>query len=220
MKPDRKKGQSKQGREVHPPARSHADDPEPSAVEGTLPVSIFIVLALGLFCGMVYLDNHAGGFNPVVYRPYISSNQVASLTPLDPAQKSFFAGQGIYSQTCFACHQSSGLGTPGMYPPLAGSEWVNEPDPSRMIRIMLDGLTGPITVKAQQWPGTTLMPGFRGVGPSDEDLANIATFVRKSWGNNAPAVTPEQVKAVKEATANHAGRSWTAAELLQVQLKQ
>ena len=219
MKPD-KKGHIKQSREVHPPARSHAEDPEPSAASRGLPVWPFVALALGLFMGMVYLDNHAGGFSPVVYRPYTSSNEVAEMSPIDPAQKSFLAGMGSYGQTCFACHQPNGMGTPGSFPPLAGSEWVTEPDPSRMIRIMLDGLTGPITVKGVQWPGTTLMPGFRGTGPTDEDLANIATFVRKSWGNNAPAVTPEQVTAVKNETANHAGRAWTAAELLQVSLKQ
>ena len=215
-----KKGHVKQPREVHPPARSHADDPEPSVANAALPVWLFILLAVGLFMGMVYLDNHAGGFNAVVYKPYTSSNMVAQLTPIDPAQKAFLAGQGLYSTTCSVCHQASGLGTPGQFPPLAGSEWVNEPDPSRMIRIMLDGLTGPITVKGVQWPGNVLMPGFRGAGPTDEDLANIATYVRKAWGNNAPAVTPEQVTAVKEETANHAGRAWTAPDLLQVQLKQ
>ena len=64
MKQDRKKGQSKATRELHPPARSRFDDPEPSVAPGHLPVWLFVVLALGIFWGMVYLDNHAGGFNP------------------------------------------------------------------------------------------------------------------------------------------------------------
>ena len=111
------------------------------------------------------------------------------------------------------------LGTPGSYPPLAGSEWVNQSDPSRMIRIMLDGLNGPITVKGQQWPGTAVMPAFRDAGLTDDDLANIATYVRKTWGNNAPAVHPEQVAAIKETTGIRVGRAWTAEELMSIPLK-
>src|SRR5689334_10470194 len=119
MNPDRKKGQTKHSREVHPPARSHAEDPEPSAASHGLPVWLFIVLALGLFSAMVYLDNHAGGFTPVVYKPYTSSNELVTYVPIDPSQKDFFAGLKVYKRpTCFACHQENGLGTPPLNPPL------------------------------------------------------------------------------------------------------
>src|SRR5688500_4676629 len=192
MKPDRKQ-QTKPQPELHPPARSKAEDAEPATGPGGVPIFFFIALGLALYFGMVYLDNHAGGFNAVVPRGFISSNELVRVAPVDPAQKSFLAGQGVYSQTCFACHQPTGQGTPGQYPPLDGSEWVTAQDPSRLIRIILDGITGPITVKGQQWPGTVVMPGFRGTGPTDEDIANVATYVRGAWSNKAPPVKPEQV---------------------------
>ena len=220
MKPDRKQGQSKPQREVHPPARSKAEDSEPATGPGGLPILVFIVLAIGLFMAMVYLDNHAGGFNSYVPRGFSSSNELVRLAPVPPEMKKFFAGQAVYSQTCFGCHQPTGQGTPGLYPPLDGSEWVTAEDPSRLIRIILDGLTGPITVKGQQWPGTTLMPGFRGTGPTDEDIANVATYVRKAWSNRASAVETETVTAIREETAAHAGQAWTADALLKIPLKE
>jgi mono/diheme cytochrome c family protein len=218
MNPDRKKGAAKHAREVHPPARSHAEDPEPSTASHGLPVWIFVALAIGLFMAMVYLDNHAGGFSPVVYKPYVSSNELAGLVPMDPSQKDFFTGMKVYNRpTCNVCHGANGQGT-SVNPPLAGSEWVLESDPSRIIRIVLDGLTGPIQVKGQAF-GTGQMLPLRD-SLNDEEIAQVLTYVRKEWGNKASAVKTEQVAAVREATKAHAGKNWTAEELMQVQLKQ
>jgi len=220
MKPDRKQAPSKPQREVNPPVRSRAEDAEPATGPGGLPIFVFMLLGRGIYFGMVYLDNNAGGFNALVPRGFTSSNELVRIAPVDPAQKAILAGKGVYDKTCFACHQPTGQGTPGMFPPLDGSEWVTAQDPSRLIRIILDGLTGPISVKGQQWPGTTVMPGFRGTGPTDEDIANVATYVRGTWSNKAPPVKPEQVTAIREETAAHAGRAWTADDLLKIQLKE
>ena len=218
MKPDRKKGQAKQ-RELHPPARSGAEDPEPSTGSGGLPIALFIVLSIALFMSMVYLDNHAGGFNPVVPRGFTSSNELVRLAPVDPAMKDFFAGMQVYNRpTCGACHQPNGMGTAGTFPPLAGSEWVLEKDPARVIRIVLDGLTGPIQVKGQ--PYNSQMPGWRHPQLSDEEVAQVITYIRKAWGNNASAVTTEQVAAVSKETAGRAGALWTVEELMKVPLKE
>jgi mono/diheme cytochrome c family protein len=217
MNPDRKKGQTKHPREAHPPARSHAEDPEPSAASHSLPVWLFIVLALGLFSAMVYLDNHAGGFSPVVYKPYTSSNQLVTYVPLDPSQKDFFAGLKVYNRpTCVACHQASGMGTPGQFPPLAGSEWVNENDPSRMIRIVLDGVSGPIQVNGVAY-NNAMLPWRDQL--KDEEVAQVITYVRKAWGNKAPAVKPEQVAKIRQETSAHANKAWSAEELMKVELK-
>ncbi len=217
MKPDRKKGQGKPGREVHPPARSHSNDPEPSAAAGHLPAWIFIVLAVALFWGMVYLDSHAGGFNARVYQRFASSNELVSLVPFDPVRSAVNQGFAVYSRTCMPCHQPSGSGTPGLFPPLAGSEWVLESDPARIIRIAQNGLSGPITVKGQSW--ALLMPPIaKDAGLSDEELAHVLTYVRKSWGNNADPVDPKQVAAVRKEIGNRS-TAWTTAELEQVKLK-
>ena len=80
---------------------------------------------------------------------------------------------------------------------MVGSEWVNEPEPGRVIRIALNGLTGPITVKNQVFSGT-MVPWKDML--SDEEIAAVLTYIRqnKEWGNHAPEVTPERVKAVRE----------------------
>lgn len=193
-----------------------AGETEPVAANGSAPVSLYAVFGVALFWGMSYLDIHAGGFNALVYRPYKSISELGS-RPEQPIW--FFAGTKAYSQTCMPCHQPNGMGTAGMYPPLAGSEWVNESDPSRMIRIMLDGLIGPIRVKGEQWPGTSSMPGFRSSGPTDEDLANIASYVRNAWGNRATRVSEDDVARVREETLNRRV-AWSGDELLQMPLKQ
>ena len=215
MKPDRKK--SKTIREVHPPTRSHSNDPEPSVAPGHLPFWTYILLAVGLFWAMVYLDSHAGGFNSRVYQRFASSNELVNLIPYDPERAAFNMGSGVYNRTCMPCHQPSGMGTPGLFPPLAGSEWVLAPDPSRIIRIAQNGLSGPVTVKGQQW--ALLMPPIaKDAGLSDQEFAAVLTYVRKSWGNDAPLVTPQQVAAVRKEIANHP--AWTSPELEQVKLKQ
>lgn len=218
MKPDRKKGQSKSNRELHPPARSHSNDPEPSVAPGHLPVWIFVVMAIGLFWGMVYLDNHAGGFNSRVYQHFASSNELVSLIPYDPQRDLINKGMAVYNRpTCVACHQANGQGTPGQFPPLAGSEWVLAKDPSRIIRIALDGVSGPITVKGQSL-SAAMLPWRDNL--KDEEIAQVLTYIRNSWGNEAAPVTPEHVAAIRKETAKHSGSNWTVPELEQVKLKE
>ncbi|HEY6167065.1 MAG TPA: cytochrome c, partial [Verrucomicrobiae bacterium] len=92
------------------------------------------------------------------------------------------------------------MGKPGQFPPLVGSEWVNAKGANRVIPIPLFGLTGPIVVKGQEWnQSMTAMGGSL----SDSDIAAALSYVRNSWGNKAPFVTPEQVKAVRAELGNH-----------------
>jgi mono/diheme cytochrome c family protein len=215
MKPDRKQ-QNKPQREVHPPARSRAEDSEPATGPGGVPFVIFVVLAVALYFAMVYLDNHAGGFSAYVPRGYASSNELKELVPFDPKREKFLKGMQVYNRpTCAACHMANGQGG-GNFPPLAGSEWVNEKDPSRIIRIALDGLTGPLQVKGQSFNAQML--GWR---PSlnDEEISNVLTYVRQEWGNNAPEVQAEQVAKIRKETEAHAGTYWTMEDLLKVPVK-
>jgi mono/diheme cytochrome c family protein len=215
MKPDRKKGQAKASREVHAPARSRAEDPEPTVGHVGVPVWVFVALAILLFWAMTYLDHHAGGFSPVVYQRFTSSNQLVKLVPYDPVQDKINKGYAVYNRpTCAACHQPNGMGTPGQFPPLSGSEWVLAKDPSRMIRIVLDGATGPMTVKGASFNGT--MVAWKML--PDEEIADVISYVRNSFGNSAPTVTPQQVAAIRNETANRTA-AWTAEELLKVPLK-
>lgn len=120
--------------------------------------------------------------------------------PTDPNEQA-------YQAACGACHQATGQGVAGAFPPLAGSEWVTG-DPETPIRIVLSGLTGPITVKGQAF--NSLMPPPPGL--DDAKIAQVVTFVRSHFGNQGSAVDAAQVAAVR---ASLAGRStpWTADEL-------
>jgi len=82
--------------------------------------------------------------------------------------------------------------------PLSGSEWVLAPKPDRIIRIVLHGLQGPVTVLGQEW--SLAMVPWKGV-LTDEEIAAVVTFIRqnKDWGHDASAVTTEEVKAISEA---------------------
>ena len=121
-------------------------------------------------------------------------------------------GAQIFSSTCAACHQAQGEGT-NVYPPLAGSEWVNG-DESRVIRILLHGLTGEVEVQGQVYSGA--MPPW---GPtlSDAEIAAVLTYIRSSWGNNAFPVT---AATVAKARTSYAGRTtpWTVPELLLIKV--
>lgn len=109
-------------------------------------------------------------------------------------------GEQVF-QRCATCHQPTGQGIPGTYPPLAGSEWIQASDPSTPIKIVLHGLSGPITVKGQTF--TSTMPPFgTGQPMTDDEVAAVLTYERSSWGNHASAVTAQQVAQVRQATSS------------------
>jgi mono/diheme cytochrome c family protein len=119
-------------------------------------------------------------------------------------------GAAVYRQICASCHQPTGKGIPGVYPPLAGSEFL-QGDPTIPIRIVLHGFQGRIERNGKVYNG--VMAAW-GTVLSDEDIAAVLTYARSSWGNTAPPVTAEQVREVRQKTQ---GRSqpYTEAELKQ-----
>lgn len=101
-------------------------------------------------------------------------------------------GERVYYANCVACHHPDGTGMEGAFPPLAGSDFVAG-DRSRVIRTVLYGNEGPITVNDVDYNG--VMPGFAFL--SDEEIAAVVTYVFGSWGNDLPAVSPEEVAGVR-----------------------
>lgn len=120
-------------------------------------------------------------------------------------------GKQVFSTTCAACHQVTGEGVPGIYPPLAGSEWVNG-DEAKVVRILLHGVTGPIEVAGETFNG--MMPPWGGT-LKDDDIAAVLTYVRSTWGNKGAPVTAAKVASIRAATTSRT-TPWTAAELAQV----
>ena len=131
------------------------------------------------------------------------------------AQDALSRGQTVYMQVCFACHQPTGLGLPGMFPPLAGSDWVAAKKPHRMIRMVLHGLTGPVTINGKPFATPAPLMPPQGAALSDTQIADVLTYVRDAYGNKASAVTPEQVAAIREAEKTRTAM-WTEAELQKI----
>jgi nitrite reductase (NO-forming) len=104
------------------------------------------------------------------------------------------AGAKVFALTCAACHQAQGQGLPHAFPPLAGSDFLMAVK-ERAIGIVLGGLEGPVTVKGETYNG--IMPPQRHL--SDQDLANVLTYVRSSWGNAGDEVTKDEVAARRAA---------------------
>ncbi|ORM69020.1 c-type cytochrome [Pantoea rwandensis] len=104
------------------------------------------------------------------------------------------AGQMLYMNNCEACHWTDGNGAKGIFPRLNGGDIVTADNPTGLINIILQGAQTPSTPKA---PSVMAMPGFSG-RLSDEQVAQLATFVRSGWSNDAPAVSAKEVKKVRE----------------------
>lgn len=121
-------------------------------------------------------------------------------------------GGQLYGLYCSACHGADGKGaTGGQFPPLAGSPWpLGNPD--RGIKIVLHGLHQPVEVNGKTY--NLEMPP-QGAALPDDQIAAILTYVRASWGNKASAVSVDQVKKVRAATAQR-NKHWTADELLKL----
>ena len=123
-----------------------------------------------------------------------------------PDAASLERGKAVYSRTCIACHQPTGLGLPPVFPPLAGSEWIAK-SASIAVRNIVNGMMGPVTVKGVTY--NSMMPPVAGL--SDKDIADVVTYVNNSWGNTGAIVTEAEVAAIKKKYADRK-TPWTAAE--------
>ncbi len=100
-------------------------------------------------------------------------------------------GANVFTSNCMACHQANGQGIPAAFPPLAGSDYLNE-DKTRAIRTVLHGLNGEVTVNGETY--NSVMPVL---ALNDEDIANVLSYVYNTWDNNGSEVTPAEVAAIR-----------------------
>jgi nitrite reductase (NO-forming) len=121
-----------------------------------------------------------------------TANEAGTLT-LEEQSK---AGQALFAGTCSTCHQPNGEGMEGVFPPLAKSS-VLKADPKRIVDIILHGLNGPITVNGKDYNST--MPAMAQL--TDDEVANISTYVLNSWGNPGGRVSKEEAAARRKAPA-------------------
>lgn len=186
----------------------------PDVVPGREPAPLWVTVGMMfmMILGGGYAGAYVGDFsfetnNPFGGKPVdprgIDTGTAAQLGPFDQAMKK---GTQVYA-ACQGCHQATGVGVPGAIPPLAGSEWV-QGGTERICRIVLHGLSGPVTVKGSNFNG--IMPPQGAM--TDGELAAVLTYVRNSWGNQGTMITKEMVAKVREKVASHTG-PWTAADL-------
>jgi len=175
------------------------------------PVWLYLVCGIALFFagssftgfqtfGRGMLDQGPGG-------PVHTAGEAVE-KPLTPAQ----LGAKIYGQNCASCHQGNGAGSPGTYPPLDGSEYV-QGSKLRLTAILLKGLQGPLTVKGGSY-GAAVMPAQETVLTPDK-LADLMTYLRSAWNNKEGPVTEDEVNDAKKKFAAHKD-PFTEAELMQI----
>jgi mono/diheme cytochrome c family protein len=198
--------------EVHAAVHREHSVGTPGAVP--MPVWLMVLCGVAIFWAGT---SFSGGFGASYFDAdnYSVHPGVVSLTkgggPGGPAGEGPSAvelGQQYFAQNCAACHQPTGLGVPGTYPPLAKSEYVNG-GTRRLGMILLKGLQGPVKVEGNTFNGS--MPPW-GTALPDKKIAAILTYVRQAFGNSSAPVTPEQITDARKEFANHPA-SWSEAEL-------
>jgi len=170
------------------------EGPEPVAGNAAVPVLFIALLGLLVYVADIHLNNRGGEFDPQVYYPFHNLAAVADAHPRSADEDYLRKGKIVYGNVCLPCHQATGLGQAGVFPPLAGSEWVLAEGPNRMIRIVLHGLSGPIQVSGAQF--NNAMPPWKDV-LKDEDIGAVISYVRNSFGNKASVIKPEEVKKIR-----------------------
>jgi mono/diheme cytochrome c family protein len=191
--------------ESHDAAARTREQPEPRERSNPAPWLLGLVAIVLTVWGVSYFFLNVESPIPAG-KPALAAN-----TAGQPATPAIDGGQ-IYTTRCVSCHQATGAGVPGAFPPLAGSEWVNG-DPKTLALIPLLGITGSITVAGKSYTGT--MPPF-GTMLSDAELAAVLSHIRSSFGNHAPPVNPELVKGDRERYASRT-QPWAGGDELKAQ---
>jgi len=180
------------------------DPPQPSRAlqrehvdpdEGNRPLHWFLVMLLGAMTmwGGFYIYVTPSGEDSA----YGDQRTIASLRPPEQVAggSAKVDGKQVFGAKCAACHQATGLGLAGVFPPLAGSEWVIG-DEKVLVNVLLHGIDGEIEVKGNKYSGA--MPAFNTL--SDDELAAVLSYIRSDWGNQGPEVKTGTVKTLREAT--------------------
>lgn len=174
---------------------------DPYELETPIPAPVLALVAAMVAFGMAYILAAAPD-----QRPELGDQRTLADLAAAPGAKAGAAkadGAAIYAARCAACHQASGLGLPGVFPPLAGSEWVNG-KPELLASILLHGVQGRITVRGLAFDG--VMPAFKDQ-LDDESLAAVASYARAQWGNAGAPIPAGTVASVREKTASR-GTPW------------
>ena len=164
-----------------PQAREQA---EPSERSQPIPLVVAVITLAMVLAGVAYIlfsesFGHAG---------LGDRRTLADLRPALAGAGGSADGKQLFTANCVACHQASGKGLPGVFPPLAKSDFLG--DSKRTIDVVLHGLSGKVTVNGQDY--NSVMPPMNQL--NDDEVANILTYVLNSWGNPGGSISKDDVK--------------------------
>lgn len=159
-------------------------------------------LAQGSDGSLYVIDSQIGRLWRIMYYPEGIQKTVAVETPIPEAKEesekkeideALLPGKAVYDNYCLACHMSNGMGAPGMNPPLVGTDWVLG-DKNRVIKVVLQGLSEPVEIRGEIYQNVMASHAFL----SDQQVADVLTFVRQSFGNDASEITVDEVIKVRK----------------------
>ena len=184
--------------------------------DGFEPVPVWMAAVFGalIFWGGWYLATNSGEYRGDVYDTTTPRNSDTSFVPKTPEQLTE-VGRQLYVQ-CAVCHKTGGEGIPGVHPPLKDADWLvgKNAKPERLIRIVLFGIKGDMSVNGQKY--TVPMSGYGGQW-KDHQVASVLTYIRQAWGHKGEPITAEdvaKVRAEESARKYIDAESFTADELL------
>jgi mono/diheme cytochrome c family protein len=167
------------------------ENPDPTEKDVPVPRTVLAIISLLLLWAVGYILTTQRNDDPT-----LGDQRTMSTLEGKPAGAAGAADGGqLFGANCVACHQATGAGLPGVFPPLAGAEWVNGSD-KLAANILLHGVTGKLSVKGAEYNGS--MPAFKDK-MSDAEIAAVLSYVRANFGNAAGKVTSDVVKSEREA---------------------
>ena len=159
------------------------------------------------FVGVVLLASGCSRSTPPAKEPKSTkAAEPVAVAPGAPSPQRLAQGKAVFVRTCATCHQPDGAGVKGIFPPIDPE--IVSADPVRLIRVVLHGLQGQLTVAGVNY--NSVMPP-QGAMLKDHEIANVLTYVRHTWGNQASPIEPETVAAERAKTKRTT--MWTWAEL-------
>jgi mono/diheme cytochrome c family protein len=178
-------------------AQQQRENPEPHERSNPIPWPMGLLVAAMLAFGIVYIASSE------VDTPssWGDGRTQAELAGEPRASSAKVDGAALYASACAACHQATGQGLPGVFPPLAGSEWVNGNE-ATLAAIVLHGVNGPLTVMGSSYSGA--MPAFK-QQLDDAQIAAVLSHLRSQWGNGSASVEASTVAKVRDATKTRGG---------------
>lgn len=182
-------------RKISPQQRREHSDPH----ENNRPVPQFVLVLAGLLgiygVGYILIANPN---TPAAWgdgRTMVELSAGSATTPGNVTN--VLDGAALFTARCAACHQATGTGLAGVFPPLANSEWVKGADRT-LVAIVLNGIEGELTVNGTKYNG--VMPSFKGM-LNDAEIAAITSYIRGAWGNGGGHIAPQLVTEMRKETA-------------------